>query len=151
MSRKFNEFRPESQYADGFKQIQKTVEPKVMPKPGPERELVKEYELFTNYNPSEDLERVRQVLDLSFHVKGPDTFFSTSKDEARVRRWYDSRLVEILAAEVQYRERLDFARKSGEIDEGDYIKAIMKLSSPTSPFQRAREEARDVLSRDKIF
>ncbi len=106
-----------------------------------------------HYDPRYELERATRNLDWSFNAKEPQTFFKTTSEEeaARLDSWYKSRVGEIAREEQAFRQRLDAARKSRAIDEIDHMKAIMNLESLTSPFERARQEARESYHKIRKF
>ena len=94
------------------------------------------------YDARADLSRIENSLEWSLSAKGPQTFFKTNSyrgEAARFDSWYESRTAEIARAEQAFRQRLEAARKSGTLDQSDYIRAVMDLESPSSPFRRARQ------------
>lgn len=54
---------------------------------------------------------------------------------------YYRNLAQINSAQQKYMERLEEARKSGAIDDTDYVKAIRGVSGLHSPFQEMIREA----------
>lgn len=106
-----------------------------------------------HYDAHDDLKRAGHNLDWSFSAKGPENFFKTTPEEeaARVDSWYGSRLREIAMEEAAFRQRLDSARKSGAIDESDYMGARMDLEFTTSPFKRAKQEAFEKYHKERKF
>ncbi|OYT41837.1 hypothetical protein B6U80_00280 [Candidatus Pacearchaeota archaeon ex4484_26] len=97
-----------------------------------------------HYDPREDRERVVRNLMFSGFTKPP-----LKRDAAVLDSWYRHRVGEIAREEQTYRQRLEQARKEGNIDETEYIRAIMDLGTSSCPFRKARQEASELYSKER--
>ena len=106
------------------------------------------------FDPQEELYRVKErLIYFSFSARFQEgNFRTTPEDEAkRVDSWHESRMQEIDGEERTFRQRLDDARRSGSINPGDYMRALIDVRSLLSPFEMARSEARRTYQAHKRF
>lgn len=64
------------------------------------------------------------------------------EEEAQIaKEQYNRTLAQIDSAQQIYLERLEQAKEAGAVDNEDYVRAMMDISSQFNPFERMREEA----------
>ncbi len=100
--------------------------------------------LVGKFDARDEMDRAVRRLELTMIKPIQSNLIRKPEEEARIAKdQYDRTVAQVDLAERQYLERLEQVKKAGAIDNDDYFRARMDVSSPFSSFGRMRAEARE--------
>ena len=100
--------------------------------------------LVGKFDARDEMDKVVRRLKMTMIKPIQSNLIRKPEEEARIaKEQYDRTVAQVNLAEQQYLERLEQAKKAGAVDNDDYVRARMDVSSLLSPFGRMRTEARE--------
>lgn len=109
--------------------------------------------LVGKFDARDEMDKAIRRLEMTMIKPMQSNLIRKPEEEARIAKaQYDRTLAQVDLAERQYLERLEQAKKAGAVDNDNYFRARMDVSSPFSSFGRmrtgTREAYRDVIKFD---